>query len=312
MKENDAIEGIVSSQAHKLAWLGPDERGSILSFAERNTRFLDGQPMQRVLKRSARTLDLNMLKSSPQGVSVYLCLPARYMASHSRWLRLVLSSLMMTMERNKAKARNGMPVLAILDEFPILGNLKLVESAIGYMAGFGLKLWVILQDLSQLRRDYPDSWETFIGNAGVKQFFGNTDVSTLEYVSQLLGETEMRRVIVDESASTQNSKSRMSDADRRMRQHNTNYGDTHARELEQRSQAEIQSINNRTEFIRMPLMAPHEIALHFSAKSGRQLIVAAGEQPIILKRINHDELETCDDSVKILRKRNKMTNTRHS
>jgi hypothetical protein len=35
------------------------------------------------------------------------------------------------------------------------------------MAGFGMQLWGIVQDLSQLHRIYGDGWQTFIGNSGV-------------------------------------------------------------------------------------------------------------------------------------------------
>ena len=44
------------------------------------------------------------------------------------------------------------PVLFLLDEFAAaLGRLEPVERAMGLMAGFGVQLWPILQDLHQLR-----------------------------------------------------------------------------------------------------------------------------------------------------------------
>ena len=47
-----------------------------------------------------------------------------------------------------------------------------VEKAAGQIASFGVTLWPIIQDLSQLKRDYKDSWETFMGNAGLLTFHG--------------------------------------------------------------------------------------------------------------------------------------------
>jgi hypothetical protein len=76
-----------------------------------------------------------------------------------------------------------------MDEFAALGKMDVIETAAGLMAGYGVKLWPILQDLSQLKRHYPQSWETFLGNAGLHQFFGNTDLTTLEHVSKRLGKT---------------------------------------------------------------------------------------------------------------------------
>jgi type IV secretion system protein VirD4 len=55
------------------------------------------------------------------------------------------------------------------------------------MAGFGMQLWGIVQDVSQLKRIYGDGWETFIGNSGVIQYFGSRDRMTAEYFSALCG-----------------------------------------------------------------------------------------------------------------------------
>lgn len=46
------------------------------------------------------------------------------------------------------------PVLFLLDEFAALGRLEPVERAMGLMAGYGVQLWPILQDLHQLRDTY--------------------------------------------------------------------------------------------------------------------------------------------------------------
>ena len=39
---------------------------------------------------------------------------------------------------------------------------------------------------------YKDRWETFLGNAGVLQFFGNADLSTLEWISKRCGKVTIR------------------------------------------------------------------------------------------------------------------------
>lgn len=83
--------------------------------------------------------------------------------------------------------------LMILDEAAALGKIESVEKAAGLMAGFGLKLWTVWQDLGQIKRLYRESWETFLGNAGVLQFFANADMTTLEWLSKRLGQTEVIR-----------------------------------------------------------------------------------------------------------------------
>jgi type IV secretion system protein VirD4 len=85
--------------------------------------------------------------------------------------------------------------LFILDEFATLQRMEVIERAAGYIAGFGVKLWIILQDLNQLKSLYSDRWETFLGNSGIITAFGNTDITTINYLSTKLGETEFIRTL---------------------------------------------------------------------------------------------------------------------
>ena len=68
------------------------------------------------------------------------------------------------MERTPVQPK--VPVLLLLDEFAQLGHLRQIEVAAGQIAGFGVKLFTVLQDLTQLKRLYKESWETFLGNSG--------------------------------------------------------------------------------------------------------------------------------------------------
>ena len=86
-----------------------------------------------------------------------------------------------------ASQRPSRPTLFLLDEFAGLGRLEVVERAMGLMAGYGVQLWPILQDLSQLRDLYGARANTFVANAGVLQVFGVNDVETAKWLSQALG-----------------------------------------------------------------------------------------------------------------------------
>ena len=71
---------------------------------------------------------------------------------------------------------------------------------------FGVKLWPVIQDLTQLQRDYKEAaWETFMGNAGLLTFLGNTDLTTLEHISKRLGVCEVVRTVVNENENWQTS-----------------------------------------------------------------------------------------------------------
>ena len=58
----------------------------------------------------------------------------------------------------------------------------------GLMAGYGIQLWPILQDMSQLKDLYGTRAGTFIANAGVQQVFGVNDLETAKWLSQSIGQ----------------------------------------------------------------------------------------------------------------------------
>jgi len=117
---------------------------------------------------------------------VFLVLPPDRLDAYSRWLRLLVSQAVTDMARSRT--RPAKPVLFLLDEFAALGHLAPVERAMGLMAGYGLQLWPILQDLHQLRATYGRRAGTFFSNAGVIQTFGVNDYETAEWLSKTIGQ----------------------------------------------------------------------------------------------------------------------------
>ncbi len=164
---------------------------SVLQTASRNTDFLDSAPMKRCVETS--DFSLSELKTNPRGVSLYLSLPTRHMAEHFRWLRMMIALTVNEMERVKGMPANGERVLMCLDEFAGLERMKKMETAVAEIAGEKVKLFFVLQSLEQLKAVYKDKWETFLGLSGLKVFFNLDDQFSREYVSKLIGDSEMSR-----------------------------------------------------------------------------------------------------------------------
>lgn len=179
--KNEAVADVIRGVANTVRDMGENERGSVLSTARRNTKFIDSPWMQRCLQGgTGRTLDIDALKASPGGLSVYICLPARFLPTHARFMRLILNLMLYRMEaQGLHQPACGHAILMVLDEAAALGRMESIEKAAGLMAGYGVKLWTILQDLGQLKRHYKESWETYIANSGMLQFFANSDMTTL-------------------------------------------------------------------------------------------------------------------------------------
>jgi type IV secretion system protein VirD4 len=118
-------------------------------------------------------------------ISVYLVLPPDKLETYARWLRLMVSIGIRAVARGGSQGR--LPALFVLDEFGTIGKLNAVAKAYGLMAGLGMIMWAFAQDLNQLKRDYPDHWETFIGNSQAVTCFGVMDNFTADYISKMLG-----------------------------------------------------------------------------------------------------------------------------
>jgi type IV secretory pathway TraG/TraD family ATPase VirD4 len=194
MQKNPAFDGIIARAGASYADLeatSPRLFGSIVQVAKTNTRFIEGQAMQRVLQSSS--FALSDLKTAAKGITVFLSLPERASESHFRWLRMMVSLIATEMERVPRKPACGHPVLMLLDEFPALKRMRTIENAVAQIAGHGVKLVFIVQSLGQLKDHYKDNWETFVANSGIKFFSCNDDHFTREYASKLIGDTEVVR-----------------------------------------------------------------------------------------------------------------------
>jgi type IV secretion system protein VirD4 len=83
-------------------------------------------------------------------------------------------------------------LLLMLDEFPALGRLDFFESALAFMAGYGLKSFLIAQSLNQIEKAYGPN-NAILDNCHVRVSFATNDERTAKRVSDALGTaTEMR------------------------------------------------------------------------------------------------------------------------
>lgn len=160
------------------------EGGYFVSNAEKNTRWLDSRAMQQALAQSS--FDMDTLKWG--NASLFLVLPSKYLKQHGRFLRLFVRTAIDTMQQERGGKIRGNDCLFLLDEFFALGYIDEIAQSAGLMAGYGLKLWPILQDIEQLRKLYgKDGAATFFGSADLHQFFGNMDDETLDFISKRIG-----------------------------------------------------------------------------------------------------------------------------
>lgn len=82
-------------------------------------------------------------------------------------------------------------LLAMIDEFPSLGKLEIVQESLAFVAGYGIKFYLICQDLNQLKSSEtgygPD--ETITSNCHIQNAYPPNRLETAEHLSKLTGET---------------------------------------------------------------------------------------------------------------------------
>ena len=182
MQASTEARGLIARAANRHLGKSDREAAGVLSAAQRHTHFLDSPRIVDVTARS----DFRFADLKRRNASVFLVLPPDRLSTYSRWLRLLVAQSLTDMARDPAKPAT--PVLYLLDEFAALGHLAPVERAMGLMAGYGVQLWPILQDVHQLRATYGQRAGTFLSNAGVLQVFGVNDHDSARLVSDLLGQ----------------------------------------------------------------------------------------------------------------------------
>lgn len=108
-------------------------------------------------------------------------------------VRLFLTMAMRTLMSPELTYANGQPVspwrhrtICLLDEFPALGKLDEIESALARCASWGVKFVIACQDLSQLTGIYGQS-QSIIANTHVRAFFPTNDLTTAKLLSESTG-----------------------------------------------------------------------------------------------------------------------------
>jgi type IV secretion system protein VirD4 len=184
------IHPVIASSARELLNKSENERSGVLSTA---MSFL-GLYRDPVVARVTARCDWRIadLVGSKKPVSLYLVVPPSDINRTKPLIRLILNQIgrRLTEELHTSSKRHRL--LLMLDEFPALGRLDFFESALAFMAGYGLKSFLIAQSLNQIEKAYGAN-NSVLDNCHVRVAFATNDERTAKRISDALGTaTEMR------------------------------------------------------------------------------------------------------------------------
>lgn len=186
----DRPHPVVAQAARELLNKSENERSGVLSTA---MSFL-GLYRDPVVARVTSRCDWRIkdLVSGARPTTLYLVVPPSDISRTKPLVRLVLNQIgrRLTEELNANRKRHRL--LLMLDEFPALGRLDFFESQLAFMAGYGLKAFLIAQSLNQIEKAYGQN-NAILDNCHVRVSFATNDERTAKRVSDALGTaTEMR------------------------------------------------------------------------------------------------------------------------
>jgi type IV secretion system protein VirD4 len=191
MLTNNVAGGIAQLAASKVMAMGENEKGSVLSTFARSVKWITDPAMRRHL--SGTNFPLNELAcGDPESpVTVYVVLPLTMMREQARWMRTTINMTLGLIQN--APAPPPVPVVCLLDEFAQLGpGLRKIQEGIVTLRSANVKLWPIVQSISQLKAGFGSQWETFISSS-TGQFLGVRDLATAQLANQLCGKDLYQR-----------------------------------------------------------------------------------------------------------------------
>ena len=181
---------VIASAARELLNKSDNERSGVLSTA---MSFL-GLYRDPVVAEVTRHCDWRItdIVGGERPTTLYLVIPPSDINRTKPLIRLILNQVGRRLTEDLQAKTGRHRLLLMLDEFPALGRLDFFESALAFMAGYGLKSFLIAQSLNQIEKAYGPN-NSILDNCHVRVSFATNDERTAKRVSDALGTaTEMR------------------------------------------------------------------------------------------------------------------------
>lgn len=193
---------VVAAAAQSMLNKEEKERNSVLSTAKTKL----GLFVEPIVARNTSRSDFRIadLMKHTKAVSFYLVIPPSDKDRLRPLLRLFVAFMLkrLTMEM---KFEDGASVkgyrhrlLGLLDEFPALRKLDVIEDGLGYLAGYGITLYLFAQDIIQIKASYGDK-ETITSGCQMRIAFAPNTYETAELLSNMSGKTTVKRQVVSYS-----------------------------------------------------------------------------------------------------------------
>jgi type IV secretion system protein VirD4 len=176
-----------------------EEAGSVLSSAKSYLALYRDPIVQRNVSKS--DFRIKDLMNFDDPVSLYIVTYPNDKARLRPLVRVMVNMIVrlladkMEFVKGQPKANYKHRLLMMFDEFPSLGKLEILQEALAFIAGYGIKCYLICQDINQLksRETGYGHDESITSNCHVQNAYPPNRVETAEHLSKLSGQTTVSK-----------------------------------------------------------------------------------------------------------------------
>ncbi len=192
--KDNTVHPVVAQSARTMANKADKELSGVLStVVSKLSLYRDPIISKNIAKSDFKISDIMNFKKP---VSLYICVGATDKDRLRPFTRLIFSMIIrgLTTEIDNYKHC----LLMLIDEFPSLGKIEVIQESLAFLAGYGIKCYLIAQDLSQLRGAYGKD-EAVTSSCHVRVAFAPNKLETAEELSKMTGITTVSIKNVSES-----------------------------------------------------------------------------------------------------------------
>ena len=211
MPENGNTHPVVAASAKDMLDRPEEEAGSVLSTAKSYLALYRDPIVANNISDSDFCIRDLMHQNNP--VSLYIVSHPNDKSRLRPLIRILINMIVRKLASQMA-FQHGEPVthykhrlLLMIDEFPSLGKLEIFQESLAFIAGYGIKAYLICQDINQLksRESGYGHDEAITSNCHIQTAFAPNRIETAEHLSKLTGQT----TVIKEQITTSGRRSSM-------------------------------------------------------------------------------------------------------
>ena len=119
--------------------------------------------------------------------TIYICINSEDIGTYASLLRVFIAQHLNILMSQKVPPQGAEPILFCLDEFPRLGGMRPIETALETGRGYGLRLWLFAQNFGQIEDSYKNA-KGLMENCLVRTFM-NPTVASAAMISEEIGKS---------------------------------------------------------------------------------------------------------------------------